>query len=569
MIKGILSEEKTIGNLSENKIIGEFSGELTNCFDNGKLLLTDDGNVGDLYDYTFPYAVANNLPITFYVVGTGFPEDWIAGGEALEMHNAGMDIQCHSKDHSADITDMDEDGITEEVTYNNTAFVAAGIPSPEHSAYPYGYNTNKIKAIWGQYRKTCRTYETELDDFVYFYRDVNKFEIPGNHVPCPFVEANMDALKSKLDEAQANKAAMSFMWHGGGEDCIEMIGIIISYAQSIGMDIINMSQLYPLLWRRYLVGLKIVNQYGKKIINADIVFDGKEFSSDDDGYYSFMYKEGVFNVTISRDDCQTYTGTITVDGANVFEEIILQQDNALYFHNEEYSGGLIFHIFEIGEYGYVAGEQRGIIVGDYITPEQWGCRGTAVGTTRTEIGYGKENTDDIVAFHAGWVENGGWEGGIGIGGAGDTCHVDNNGEVSAKTVDDLVQDGYNDWHLPSRDELQKIYEVCYINGYGNIYSSNCQSSSEYDAERFFAKNMENNAWQNLKKTNNYVYIHPCRYFARRIADYTPDGDIENISDDVIFYDGAFYVPYDVTTFTFDDDGIGKTANYVDGEWNFT
>ena len=81
--------------------------------------------------------------------------------------------------------------------------------------------------------------------------------------------------------------------------------------------------------------------------------------------------------------------------------------------------------------------------------------------------------------------------------------------------------------------------------------------------------MENNAWQNLKKTNNYVYIHQCRYFARRIADYTPDGDIENISDDVIFYDGAFYVPYDVTTFTFDDDGIGKTANYVDGEWNFT
>ncbi len=119
---------------------------------------------------------------------------------------------------------------------------------------------------------------------------------------------------------------------------------------------------------------------------------------------------------------------------------------------DNYGGGIVAYISESGDPGYVASETHGLIVApsDQSTGIQWGCYGTFIGGTSHAVGSGAANTA-IVSSACG---------------AG----------TAARLCADLVLNGYSDWYLPSRFELQKLY----INrGYiGGFSTSNYWSSSE-------------------------------------------------------------------------------------------
>jgi hypothetical protein len=89
-----------------------------------------------------------------------------------------------------------------------------------------------------------------------------------------------------------------------------------------------------------------------------------------------------------------------------------------------HSGGIVFFLDSTGEHGLVC-----------ATSDQgsfpWGCYGTNIGTS-TSIGTGQINTNLILS----------------------QC---SNRPIAASVCDDLILNGYSDWYLPSKDELDILY----------------------------------------------------------------------------------------------------------------
>jgi len=131
---------------------------------------------------------------------------------------------------------------------------------------------------------------------------------------------------------------------------------------------------------------------------------------------------------------------------------------------DPYQGGIVGYILQDNgddpnDPGYVEGETHGLIIA--VTFNGWSgwsnITTTLIGTTGTAIGTGQANTNAI---------------------------VDQNGcdRGAAYLCDNLVEGGYSDWYLPSKDELNKLY----LNrvAIGDLGSGSYWSSSEantYDA----------------------------------------------------------------------------------------
>jgi hypothetical protein len=116
---------------------------------------------------------------------------------------------------------------------------------------------------------------------------------------------------------------------------------------------------------------------------------------------------------------------------------------------EIFRGGIVFYLDGNGG-GLVCAES------DQSTGAEWGCYGTSIGGTGTGIGTGAANTAAIVA---GCSESG----------------------IAARICNDLVLNGYSDWFLPSKDELNLMYQNLKLAGIGgfaaNLYWSSSEGSS--------------------------------------------------------------------------------------------
>jgi len=151
-------------------------------------------------------------------------------------------------------------------------------------------------------------------------------------------------------------------------------------------------------------------------------------------------------------------------------ELTSVQLDANYFTiGDFYQGGIIGYILLQGDPGYDPDSIHGLIVtpSDQAQFTLWGCGGsdtqppwaieptTIPGADGIAIGTGYQNTLDIIAGCA-------------------------DADIAAIICNDLELDGYTDWHLPSKDELNKLYlNKAAIGGFSN---NTYWSSTEFQSE---------------------------------------------------------------------------------------
>jgi hypothetical protein len=119
-----------------------------------------------------------------------------------------------------------------------------------------------------------------------------------------------------------------------------------------------------------------------------------------------------------------------------------------YAIGQSYAGGKIFYIDGTGAHGLI------VATVDQGTNLQFGCNTTFLAGTSTIMGSGQNNTTVIVS----------------------RCSTSG---IPARICNDLVLNGYSDWFLPSRDELNQLYlQSSIIGGFG---TGTYWSSSEIDS----------------------------------------------------------------------------------------
>jgi hypothetical protein len=187
-------------------------------------------------------------------------------------------------------------------------------------------------------------------------------------------------------------------------------------------------------------------------------------------------------------------------GTTYGEEIVINTGipGGLYI-GQSYAGGIIFYLDDTGEHGLVSADIDQQNINDGVNQNNQCPIGTTF-ETDTIIGSGAQNTTNIIS----------------------ACNTTSN---VAYICDNLVLNGYDDWFLPSKDELNLMFQNLRNNGLGNFVSGSCivtyaSSSSENGGLQFFSMLFDSNCGReigafygyNIRNDGDYGNIRAIRAF---------------------------------------------------------
>ena len=149
-------------------------------------------------------------------------------------------------------------------------------------------------------------------------------------------------------------------------------------------------------------------------------------------------------------------------------------------------GGIVFYLNDTGEHGLVcATADQGAAVRWYA--------GTFGNTQAKGNGVfaGSMNTAIIIASH------------VAIG--------DDNGDYAARRCNQLNLNGYADWYLPSRTELNLMYTNLHLAGLGGFGNVNYWSSSEHGTNVAWRIPFSSGTFTSASKSS-VAFVRPIRAF---------------------------------------------------------
>jgi hypothetical protein len=153
------------------------------------------------------------------------------------------------------------------------------------------------------------------------------------------------------------------------------------------------------------------------------------------------------------------------------EVIFITTSSGTHYIGETYGGGIVFYTDGTGQHGLISSTS------DQSSGAEWGCSGTSIPGTSTAIWTGYSNTTAII--------NG--------------CSTSG---IAARLCRNYTGGGYNDWYLPSLEELHQLYLKRSVVGIPG-YSTGFWSSSEYSSDQAYGYSWQDYPFTSLKYLTTY------------------------------------------------------------------